>query len=87
MEASCRVVPSLELSRQGSPKQDYVCRQPERYESLADEIAEQVASQPTVSFSWLRAARGLISAFRPLATPSKWVMIPSIDRFRPFAGG
>jgi acyl-[acyl-carrier-protein] desaturase len=33
--------------------QEYLCRQPERYEFLADEIGAQVAAQPTVPFSWV----------------------------------
>jgi acyl-[acyl-carrier-protein] desaturase len=42
------------LSGKAAKAQDYICRQPDRYEILADEIAEQVAAQPIVSFSWLR---------------------------------
>ena len=45
------------LSGRAAKAQDYICRQPERYESLADAIAEQVAAQPTFSFSWLRGRR------------------------------
>jgi acyl-[acyl-carrier-protein] desaturase len=33
--------------------QDYLCRQPERYETLSTEIEERVAGQPTAQFSWL----------------------------------
>jgi acyl-[acyl-carrier-protein] desaturase len=34
--------------------QDYLCRQPERYESLADEIASRCEEQRSFGFSWLR---------------------------------
>lgn len=34
--------------------QDYLCRQPERYESLAGEIEERIAAESTVPFAWLR---------------------------------
>ncbi len=33
--------------------QDYLCRQPERYESLSGAIAEGVAEQPPAHFSWI----------------------------------
>lgn len=33
--------------------QDYLCRQPERYENLAAEIEDRIAGQPTAHFSWL----------------------------------
>jgi acyl-[acyl-carrier-protein] desaturase len=33
--------------------QDYLCRQPERYESLATEIEDRIAEQPPAHFSWL----------------------------------
>jgi acyl-[acyl-carrier-protein] desaturase len=33
--------------------QDYLCRQPERYERLADEFASQAETQPPAAFSWV----------------------------------
>lgn len=33
--------------------QDYVCRQPERYEDLAGEIEDRVSGRPPAPFSWL----------------------------------
>lgn len=33
--------------------QDYLCRQPERYENLASEIEDRVAERPPGRFSWL----------------------------------
>jgi acyl-[acyl-carrier-protein] desaturase len=33
--------------------QDYLCRQPERYENLAGEIEARIVEQPPVRFSWL----------------------------------
>jgi acyl-[acyl-carrier-protein] desaturase len=33
--------------------QEYLCRQPERYENLAGEIESRIAEQPPVRFSWL----------------------------------
>ena len=33
--------------------QDYLCRQPGRYEDLAGEIAGRVAERPAAPFSWL----------------------------------
>ena len=39
------------LSDKGARAQDYVCRQPERYVLLADEIADRLAMQPAAGFS------------------------------------
>jgi len=33
--------------------QDYLCRQPERYQNLADEIESRIAEQEAARFSWL----------------------------------
>lgn len=41
------------LSGQAARSQDYLCRQPARYENLADEIAERVSNQPAFEFSWI----------------------------------
>ena len=38
---------------QAAKAQDYLCRQPERYEYLAAEFEERVVEQPDVHFSWL----------------------------------
>jgi len=47
-------VGDLSLSGKAAKAQDYLCRQEERYESLAGEIAQRVAERPPVRFSWLR---------------------------------
>ena len=44
----------LSLSGKAAKAQDYLCRQEERYESLADEINCRVAGRPPVPFAWLR---------------------------------
>jgi acyl-[acyl-carrier-protein] desaturase len=41
------------LSGPAARAQDFLCRQPERYQGLADGIAEKTASQPVASFSWI----------------------------------
>lgn len=41
------------FSGNAAKAQDYLCRQPERYEDLADEIGGRIADQPPVRFSWL----------------------------------
>ena len=33
--------------------QDYLCRQPERYDNLAGEIGDRVAGRPPAAFSWV----------------------------------
>ena len=42
------------LSGKAAKAQEYICRQPERYETLAERIAEQAAEQPPTAFSWLQ---------------------------------
>ena len=44
------------LTGKAAKAQDYLCRQPERYQFFAGEIAETVAAQPTVPFSWVHGA-------------------------------
>ena len=46
------------LSGKAARAQDYLCRQPERYELLADEIADRLAGQPPVRFSWIHGREG-----------------------------
>jgi len=41
------------VSGKAAKAQDYICRQPMRYDRLADEIASRVAEQPRVRFSWI----------------------------------
>jgi acyl-[acyl-carrier-protein] desaturase len=41
------------FSGQSAKAQDYLCRQPERYENLAGEIEERIGERPLVHFSWL----------------------------------
>ena len=41
------------LSGKAAKAQEYLCRQPERYENLAGETEERVADQPPIQFSWL----------------------------------
>ena len=41
------------LSGKAAKAQDYLCRQPERYEFLAGEIADRLAERPPARFSWV----------------------------------
>ncbi len=41
------------FSGKSAKAQEYLCRQPERYEMLATEIEERVAERPPATFSWL----------------------------------
>ncbi|MFI5456098.1 MAG: acyl-ACP desaturase [Isosphaerales bacterium] len=41
------------LSGKAAKAQDYICRQPERYERLAGELTDRVAGQPPAPFSWV----------------------------------
>jgi acyl-[acyl-carrier-protein] desaturase len=41
------------LSGKAAKAQDYLCRQPERYERLADEFATKFAEAPAARFSWI----------------------------------
>ncbi len=47
----------LSVTGKAAKAQDYLCRQPERYELLAGEIADRVASQPPACFSWVHDRR------------------------------
>ena len=42
------------LSGKAAKAQEYLCRQPERYERLADEIATKFAVAPPTRFSWIQ---------------------------------
>jgi acyl-[acyl-carrier-protein] desaturase len=46
-------IADLSLSGAAAKAQDYLCRQPERYENLADLIAPKMLGQPTVPFRWI----------------------------------
>lgn len=46
-------VAGLSVAGKAAKAQDYLCRQPERYESLAPEIAGRMAERLPVRFSWL----------------------------------
>jgi acyl-[acyl-carrier-protein] desaturase len=41
------------FSGESAKAQDYLCRQPERYENLSAEIEDRVAERPPAHFSWL----------------------------------
>ena len=41
------------VSGKAAKAQEYICRQPERYDLLSAEIASRVAEQPRVRFSWV----------------------------------
>jgi acyl-[acyl-carrier-protein] desaturase len=43
----------LSLTGAAAKAQDYLCRQPERYENLADQIAPALADQPLRPFQWI----------------------------------
>jgi acyl-[acyl-carrier-protein] desaturase len=47
----------LSVSGKAAKAQDYLCRQPERYQYLAGEIADRVNAQPPASFSWVHDRR------------------------------
>ena len=46
-------VADLSVTGKAAKAQDYHCRQAEKFERFADEIAASLASQPTVRFAWL----------------------------------
>ncbi len=50
-------VADLSLSGKAARAQDYLCQQAERYESYAGEIAENLAKQPPVGFSWIHGSQ------------------------------
>jgi acyl-[acyl-carrier-protein] desaturase len=41
------------VSGTAAKAQDYICRQPQRYDRLAGEIADRLADQPRARFSWI----------------------------------
>ena len=43
----------LSLSGKAAKAQDYICRQPERFSHLADEVADRLAEQPRSRFAWI----------------------------------
>jgi len=43
----------LSLTGKAAKAQDYLCRQPERYENLAEQIAPMMAEQPPRPFRWI----------------------------------
>lgn len=45
------------LTGKAAKAQDYLCKQAERYTFFADEIAENLARQPHVEFSWIHGVR------------------------------
>jgi acyl-[acyl-carrier-protein] desaturase len=44
----------LSVAGKAAKAQDYICRQPERFSSLASEVADRLAEQPRSPFSWIR---------------------------------
>ena len=46
-------VANLSLTGKAAKAQEYLCKQPERYEFFADEIAESVTKLPHYPFSWI----------------------------------
>ena len=44
------------LSDKAAKAQDYICKQPERYAVLISQIADRIAEQPRVRFSWVHDA-------------------------------
>ena len=49
-------IADLSVSGKAARAQDYLCRQAEKYELHADEIAETLANRPKVPFAWIRHA-------------------------------
>jgi acyl-[acyl-carrier-protein] desaturase len=50
-------VASHSLSDKAAKAQEYICRQPERYELLIGQVADRLAEQPPVQFSWVHDIR------------------------------
>jgi acyl-[acyl-carrier-protein] desaturase len=50
-------VAHLSLSGKAAKAQDYLCRQPGRYEYFADEIAGDLAQQPQTRFMWIHGSQ------------------------------
>ena len=46
-------IPHRSVSGKAAKAQDYICRQPERYEVLGAEMADRAALQPRARFSWV----------------------------------
>ena len=46
-------IAKLSVSGKAARAQDYVCRQAERYERFADEIAEGLVNRPSAGFAWI----------------------------------
>ena len=46
-------VADLSVSGKAAKAQDYLCQQAEKFERYADEVAENLAKAPSVSFAWL----------------------------------
>ena len=49
-------VAQLSVTGKAAKAQDYLCRQAERYEFFADEIAANLLKQPRVAFEWIHGA-------------------------------
>ena len=49
-----RGIGSLSVFGTAAKAQDYICRQPDRYEVLAAELGERALELPTAAFSWLK---------------------------------
>lgn len=47
----------LSVTGRAAKAQDYLCRQQDRYESYADEVADIVAKQPANPFTWIHGRR------------------------------
>lgn len=45
------------VSGQAAKAQDYLCRQPKRYRSLAEQVGQIVKEQPAASFSWIHGRK------------------------------
>jgi acyl-[acyl-carrier-protein] desaturase len=46
-------IPHRSVTGKAAKAQDYLCKQAERYEFFADEVAAKLAAQPHVQFSWI----------------------------------
>lgn len=46
-------IADLSLTGQAAKAQDYLCRQPDRYEGLAESLGPKMADQPTAPFAWI----------------------------------
>jgi acyl-[acyl-carrier-protein] desaturase len=58
---------SLSLSGVAAKAQDYICRQPDRYQVLAAELDQRALEFPTAPFSWLKAARCPVASVADMA--------------------